>query len=154
MLRVVVYQVHSYHKFWSILFCFLLLQKPSPPTTPQPPQPPQAPLFEEYDQSEKSSHLNEEDVPSNARPWYFIGGKRMPVETKKSKKTKRRLAKLLPDENRWSDRITNQLMFVPPNYEKYKASGQFKTILLYNGLGPWNVKQGIMGKYMSGKLVC
>lgn len=40
------------------------------------------------------------------------------------------------------DRITNQLMFVPPNYEEIKNEGRLKTILLYNGLGPWNVKQG------------
>lgn len=33
-------------------------------------------------------------------------------------------------------------MFIPPNYEKVKASGHLKTILVYNGLGPWNVKQG------------
>jgi hypothetical protein len=33
-------------------------------------------------------------------------------------------------------------MFVPPNYEEFKNEGKLKTILLYNGLGPWNVKQG------------
>lgn len=52
------------------------------------------------------------------------------------------MAKLFPHEDQWTDRITNQLMFVPPNYRDLKMSGQLKTILLYNGLGPWNVKQG------------
>ena len=33
-------------------------------------------------------------------------------------------------------------MFVPPNYEEIQESGKLKTILLYNGLGPWNVKEG------------
>lgn len=33
-------------------------------------------------------------------------------------------------------------MFVPPNYEAIKRKGKLKTILLYNGLGPWNVKAG------------
>lgn len=64
------------------------------------------------------------------------------METKISRKTKKRVAKLHPSEDRWSDRITNQLMFIPPNYEKTKSSGEHKTILLFNGLGPWNVKQG------------
>lgn len=33
-------------------------------------------------------------------------------------------------------------MFVPPRYEEIRKSGKLKTILLYNGLGPWNVKPG------------
>lgn len=33
-------------------------------------------------------------------------------------------------------------MFVPPNYDETLKSRKHKTILLYNGLGPWNVKQG------------
>lgn len=118
-----------------------------PTTTTTTPSPPRAPAFEDYEQTDAVGDLpdavdNGLLSSMNTRPWYFIGGKRQPVEAKKSRKTKRRLAKLLPDENRWNDRITNQLMFVPPGYEKYRASGQFKTILLFNGLGPWNVKQG------------
>lgn len=79
---------------------------------------------------------------SNSKPWYFVGGKRYPKPAKKSRKTHRRIAKLQPAEALWQDRITNQLMFVPPNYERIKESGKLKTILLYNGLGPWNIKQG------------
>lgn len=34
-------------------------------------------------------------------------------------------------------------MFLPPNYEEIINEGKLKTILLYNGLGPWNnVKKG------------
>lgn len=78
----------------------------------------------------------------HSKPWYFSGGRRLPKPAKKSRKTRKRVAKLHPSEDLWSDRITNQLMFVPPNYEHYKASGKFKQILLFNGLGPWNIKQG------------
>lgn len=56
--------------------------------------------------------------------------------------TRKRVAKLFPHEDVWSDRITNQLMFVPPNYEQTLEIQKHKTILLYNGLGPWNVKKG------------
>lgn len=79
---------------------------------------------------------------TNTKPWYFIGGKRCPAVVKISRKTKKRIAKLLPAEDPWSDRITNQLMFVPQNYEQLKMNGEYKMILLFNGLGPWNVKQG------------
>lgn len=77
------------------------------------------------------------------RPWYFTNGERYPKEARINKKTKKRLAKLTPAEDPRSDRITNQLMFIPPNYEDIKNSGRLKKILLYNGLGPWNnIKQG------------
>lgn len=76
------------------------------------------------------------------KPWYFIGGKRLPKPAKVSRKTGKRIAKLMPSEDPWSDRITNQLMFIPPNYEAIQESGKHKMILLYNGLGPWNIKQG------------
>lgn len=60
----------------------------------------------------------------------------------RGKKHDPRGAGLFPYQNPHSDRIVNQLMYVPPNYEKVRASGRLKIILLYNGLGPWNVKQG------------
>lgn len=89
-------------------------------------------IIDEYDQSPLFQ----------SKPWYFAGGKRYPKTAKKSRKTRKRVAKLLPSEDPWKDRITNQLMFVPPNYERIRESGKYKTILLYNGLGPWNIKQG------------
>lgn len=76
------------------------------------------------------------------RPWYFTNGVRYPKPVRINKKTNRRLAKLLPNEDPRRDRISNQLMFVPHNYEQIRESGKLKTILLYNGLGPWNVKNG------------
>lgn len=89
-------------------------------------------------QLEKDSY----DELVQTKPWYFLGGQRQPKSAKKSKKTRKRIAKLMPYEDPWTDRITNQLMFVPPNYEAIRESGKLKTILLYNGLGPWNIKQG------------
>lgn len=76
------------------------------------------------------------------RPWYFSKGERYPKAARINKKTNKRLAKLTPTEDIRGDRITNQLMFIPPNYEEVKNSEKLKTILLYNGLGPWNVKEG------------
>lgn len=76
------------------------------------------------------------------RPWYFEGGTRYPKQAGINKRTKKRNAKLFPSEDQINDRITNQLMFVPPNYQEIKKQKQYKTILLYNGLGAWNVKEG------------
>ncbi|XP_058446761.1 glycoprotein 3-alpha-L-fucosyltransferase A [Malaya genurostris] len=76
------------------------------------------------------------------RPWYFSNGVRYPKPVRWNRKTNKRIARLLPSETQRGDRITNQLMFVPPNYEAIKRKGKLKTILLYNGLGPWNVKAG------------
>uniref|UniRef100_A0A1A9WE13 Fucosyltransferase n=1 Tax=Glossina brevipalpis TaxID=37001 RepID=A0A1A9WE13_9MUSC len=83
----------------------------------------------------------------NKRPWFFKNGKRYPNSApiyKKRKGGKLHLqgSKLFPFQDSQSDRIINQLMYVPSNYEKIKASGKLKTILLYNGLGSWNIKQG------------
>lgn len=76
------------------------------------------------------------------KPWYLVGGQRYPKPAKKSEKTHERVAKLMPSEDPWNDRITNQLMFVPPNYEEIQESEKLKTILLFNGLGAWNIKEG------------
>lgn len=76
------------------------------------------------------------------RPWYFEGGTRYPKPATINKKSKKRVAKLFPTEDPLNDRITNQLMFVPPNYQEIKKQKRYKTILLYNGLGAWNVKEG------------
>lgn len=96
-------------------------------------------------ESNDYSDQHNPDIDSDmvlSRPWYFSNGERYPKPTRINKKTNKRLAKLTPAEDVRGDRITNQLMFVPPNYEELKNEGKLKTILLYNGLGPWNVKQG------------
>lgn len=65
-----------------------------------------------------------------------------PEEAKKSSKTGARVAKVLPEENNLqSDRVINQLMFVPPN------SNKLKTILLYQGYAAWWVDPHINFTY-------
>lgn len=82
---------------------------------------------------------NSEDT---VRPWYFTNGERYPRPAVRSRKTRKRLAKLLPGEDPQSDRITSQLMFMPPDYERVKSENRNKMILLYNGLQSWNVRGG------------
>jgi len=82
-----------------------------------------------------------EDFPlqeEEGRPWYMSGGARWPLQAAKSRKSGRRIAALWPHEDPGSDRITNQLMFVPPTSSAGESNGQrLKKILIYNGLGSW-----------------
>jgi glycoprotein 3-alpha-L-fucosyltransferase len=72
------------------------------------------------------------------RPWYMSAGTRRPLPAAKSPKDGRRMALLWPEEDPGSDRITNQLMFVPPSLSAGESSGQrLKKILFYYGLGSW-----------------
>ncbi|XP_066603353.1 glycoprotein 3-alpha-L-fucosyltransferase A isoform X2 [Prorops nasuta] len=52
------------------------------------------------------------------RPWYLKGGTRRPFPATRSRRTGRRQARLWPEEDAYDDRITNQLMFVPPDYNR------------------------------------
>lgn len=92
--------------------------------------------------AQNSETTNNEEPSDLILPWYFSTGERYPKPAMRNKKTKKRVAKLLPSEDTTSDRITNQLMFVPPNYEQVKTENRNKVILLYNGLNQWNVKAG------------
>lgn len=66
------------------------------------------------------------------------GGTRWPLPAAKSRKSGRRIAALWPHEDPGSDRISNQLMFVPPTSSAGESNGQrLKKILIYNGLGSW-----------------
>ena len=78
------------------------------------------------------------DEDENGRPWYLSGGTRWPLPAEKSSKSGLRMALLWPEEDPGSDRITNQLMFVPPSPSAGESNGQrLKKILLYYGLGSW-----------------
>lgn len=90
-------------------------------------------------QIDNDHNNNNYDEFSESKPWYFAGGKRLPKPAKLSQKTGKRMAKLMPSEDPWTDRITNQLMFIPPNYEAIQQSGKYKTILLFNGLEQWDI---------------
>lgn len=50
-------------------------------------------------------------------PWFMAKGKRKPLPAEISE-TGRRLTKLFPQELVGSDRITNQLMYIPPEPEE------------------------------------
>ncbi|KAJ9577146.1 hypothetical protein L9F63_006268, partial [Diploptera punctata] len=80
--------------------------------------------------AEEAQQVEEEE----GRPWYLSGGTRWPMPAARSRKTGRRIARLWPHEDPGSDRITNQLMFVPP---ATSGSEKLKKILIYNGLGSW-----------------
>ena len=69
----------------------------------------------------------------NTRPWYLSGGTIYPSEGEISSTTIIRGSKLLSSEDYWSDRVIDQLMFVPPFYEQFRSMGQSKKILLFNG---------------------
>jgi glycoprotein 3-alpha-L-fucosyltransferase len=72
------------------------------------------------------------------RPWYMSGGTQWPLPAAKSSKSGRRMALIWPDEDPGSDRITNQLMFVPPFPSAGDVNSQkLKKILFYYGLGSW-----------------
>lgn len=76
------------------------------------------------------------------KPWYFLNGTKFPNPAEVDGTTRKRIGKLTPSESFGETRITDQLMFVPPNYEKIKQEGKLKKILLYNGLLAWNVEKG------------
>lgn len=76
-------------------------------------------------------------------PWYFQNGSRYPEPPKFSEKMGKRDAKLMPFEDEKYDRFTNQMMFVPPNYDKIVKSQKYKTILAYTEIAEyWNVRVG------------
>ncbi|KAH8376430.1 hypothetical protein KR200_000319 [Drosophila serrata] len=106
-------------------------------------EPERAELQDEEDLEESEADRQQEAPP--AKPWFFKNGEYYPKPAKtysNRKARKRHAPRLHPHQDPHSDRITNQLMYVPHNYEQIKASGKLKTILLFNGLGPWNVKKG------------
>lgn len=105
---------------------------------------------QQQQQQEQEHEVQEEDEKgkepaATAKPWFFRNGEYYPKPAKTFSNRKARkfhAPKLFPIQEPHSDRVVNQLMYVPHNYEQIKASGKLKTILLYNGLGPWNVKKG------------
>lgn len=70
-------------------------------------------------------------VVTEPKPWFFKNGTTYPEPAKISQKTGIRDAKLLSEEDPGNDRILNQLMFVPPNYNSIVKSKKVKIILAY-----------------------
>lgn len=105
-------------------------------------------------QQQQQNLLASNPLDSLVKPWFFKNGDYYPKPAKVPKKRRGKKAhlqgsRLFPYQDPHSDRIVNQLMYVPPNYEEIKSSGKLKTILLYNGLGPWNIKAGKYIKFLT-----
>lgn len=49
----------------------------------------------------------------------MAGGQRCPAPAKKSRKTRKRVAKLFPSEDPWSDRITNQVSHIDETFTSF-----------------------------------
>ena len=78
------------------------------------------------------------DESDKGLPWYMFGGKQWPLPAATSHTSGRRMALLWPEEDPGSDRITSQLMFVPPSHPAGDQYGhRLKNILFYYGLGRW-----------------
>nr|CAD7441845.1 unnamed protein product [Timema bartmani]CAD7461304.1 unnamed protein product [Timema tahoe] len=87
------------------------------------------------DRGNEGGEVEEQEEEEEGKPWYMSGG------TRRSSSS-RRLLGLWPAEEPGSDRIAQQLMYVPENYDPEKQV-HLKKILLYNGLGSWSpLKQG------------
>lgn len=79
-------------------------------------------------------------LAEHVKPWFVKGGIIRPARTLINKKTGWRMARIWPYEDNQDDRITNQLMFVPPT-EQGKPE-KLKKILIYYGLRFWDLKPG------------
>ncbi|XP_011496319.1 PREDICTED: glycoprotein 3-alpha-L-fucosyltransferase A [Ceratosolen solmsi marchali] len=70
------------------------------------------------------------------RPWYMKGGQRQPSPALRSRRSGKRIARLWPEEDSFDDRVTNQLMFVPPEYNRSSHDIRFKKIYVPHGMNP------------------
>lgn len=78
-------------------------------------------------------------------PWYFKEGMIRPKAQKSyafSFFKKQRLFPYWPNKYEDNDRIAEQLMFVPQNYEEIKRSGKLKKIHIVGGHDAFNVQPG------------
>ncbi|CAH1723483.1 unnamed protein product [Aphis gossypii] len=73
-------------------------------------------------------------------PWYFKDGTEMPNKAEVDPITEVRISRLWPEENKDNDRVEEQLMFIPPNYQDENAP--IKKILLFSGIENWMVDEG------------
>ncbi|XP_074039636.1 glycoprotein 3-alpha-L-fucosyltransferase A isoform X2 [Leptinotarsa decemlineata] len=85
--------------------------------------------------AEVSVNLDEAESITNhqqGKPWFMTGGSEFPGEHKGP-------SRLFPDQAD-GDRVVDQLMYVPEDYQGYDSPE--KVILAYNGLGAWGQKSG------------
>ncbi|XP_033226468.1 glycoprotein 3-alpha-L-fucosyltransferase A-like isoform X2 [Belonocnema kinseyi] len=84
-----------------------------------------------------------ESTDLSKRPWYMKGGKRQPQPAMISRHTGRRLARIWPDEDPNDDRLLNQLMFIPPDYNKTNDEINLKRVFVPREMGEVKVGQDI-----------
>ncbi|CAI6362726.1 unnamed protein product [Macrosiphum euphorbiae] len=90
--------------------------------------------------SKNSDHIIKRNKFENL-PWYFKDGIQEPNKAEVDPTTGVRISRLWPaEEKKGGDRVEEQLMFIPPNYQYENAP--LKTILLYNGISNWMVDEG------------
>lgn len=94
--------------------------------------------IQESEYTENDDNYADTDFLFEEKYWFMKNGTRRPLPAEVNPKTNRREAKLWPKEDSGQDRIVNQLMYVPSNYD----GKQMKKILLFNALTSWNVKLG------------
>ena len=75
-------------------------------------------------------------------PWYMKGGTIRPENMRMNN------TGLYPEENPGKDRITDQLMFLPPA-SKASAKVNLKKILLWNGLSSWGGVRSGRGEFLA-----
>jgi glycoprotein 3-alpha-L-fucosyltransferase len=81
---------------------------------------------------ETDVHVTEQPSRSLEKLWFFQGGTLFPTASKG-------LPRLFPDQVD-GDRVIDQLMYVPEDYQGFDT--QEKLVLAYNGLGTWGQKSG------------
>jgi len=70
----------------------------------------------------------------------LLDGTLVPNKAEVDPETGVRVSRLWPEEKRGGDRVEEQLMFIPPNYQYENAP--MKKILLYNSISSWMVDIG------------
>ncbi|KAI5726788.1 hypothetical protein M8J76_008534 [Diaphorina citri] len=101
--------------------------------------------LEDPEYSEGDDSYVETDFSFEEKYWFMKNGTRKPTPAQINPRTNRRDSKLWPKEDPGQDRIVNQLMYVPNNYD----SKNVKKILLFNALTSWNVKLGSNEKILN-----
>lgn len=71
---------------------------------------------------------------SSKKPWFMKGGSRQPSPAPKVETKERKRNRLWPDDDSDDDRITNQLMYVPSDYNQTFAKNHPKKIMIPHGM--------------------
>ena len=89
-----------------------------------------------------------------SRPWYLSGGAIRPEPVTVNSSGERTI-RLFPEESAGKDRITDQLMFIPPAGDipdnQEDASLPLKKILMWNGVSSWGGMRPGRGDFIKQK---